>query len=133
MKTPIFNSNAKGRTCPTPSLLSETQLKDIRGGMFAPFINKPFDAAGSAAKAGATPQTPVTQGLGTAMAKGAVIGGLAGAPTGNAVTGAAGGALLGGMDHCMDRLPAIGPSPVPCNLNIVSRVHPYAYGHIKEM
>ncbi len=67
------------------------------------------------------------------MAKGAVLDGLGGAATGNAAAGVIGGALLGGMDHCIDRMPPIGLSPVPTNLNIVSRVHPCAYGQVKQM
>jgi hypothetical protein len=66
------------------------------------------------------------------MVKGAILGGLGGAATGNPATGMAGGALLGGMDHCIDRMPPIGASQVPTNLNVVSQVHPSAYGQVKN-
>jgi hypothetical protein len=115
------------------SLLSDAQLEAVRGGMFGPFVNKPFKPADFAPKPPPPPQPPVTQGLGKAMAKGAVLGGLTGAATGNTAVGLAGGALVGGMDHCMDRLPPIGPSPVPTNLDIVSQVHPFAYSQVREM
>jgi len=115
------------------SLLSDAQLEAVRGGVFGPFVNKPFNPADFAPKSRVPPPPPVVDGLGKAMAKGAVLGGLGGAATGNTAAGVIGGALLGGMDHCIDRLPPIGPSPVPTHLNIVSRVHPCAYGQVKQM
>jgi hypothetical protein len=118
---------------PNLSPLSDTQLEAIRGGMFGPFVNKPHNPADFAHKPPVAPRPPVTQGLGTAMAKGAVLGGLGGAATGNTGKGIIGGALLGGMDHCIDQMPPIGPSPVPTNLNIVSQVHPYSYGQVRQM
>jgi hypothetical protein len=115
------------------SFLSDAQLEGVRGGMFGPFVNKPFNPAGFAPKPTTPPQPPVTQGLGKAMAKGAFLGGIGGAATGNTATGLVGGALVGGMDHCIDRMPPIGPSSVPTNLNIVSQVHPFSYGQVKHM
>ena len=117
------------------ALLTDSELAAIRGGMFAPFVNKPFQATHFAQKQPvASPQPPVFQGLGKAMAKGAALGCLAGAATGAVAAGTAGGALLGGMDHCLDRLRLPRPSlAVPANLNIVAQVHPSRYGQVKEM
>lgn len=43
------------------------------------------------------------------------------------------GAVLGGMDHCIDHMSPIGPSMAPTNLNIVALTHPYQFGQVKYM
>ena len=120
-------------SCSAPLLLTDAQLNAVHGGMFAPFVSRPFNPSNFARKPASPPPPPVTQGLGKAMVKGAVLGGLAGAPTGTAAPGAVGGALLGGMDHCLERMRPLGPGPVPTNLNIVARVHPSAYRLVRQM
>ena len=125
--------NTDEQTANVSSLLSDAHLELVRGGMFGPFVNRPFNPGTFGQAPVPATQPPATQGLGGAMAKGAVLGAFAGAATGTTVIGVAGGALLGGMDHCLGRMPPAGPSLIPTNLNVVSQVHPSAYVHVKEM
>ncbi len=106
--------------------IPDVQLATVRGGMFGPFVNRPFAPETFTTKPPVPQQPPVTEGLGRALAKGAVMGVLTGAAAGNPAAAAVGGALLGGMDHCMDPMPPLGQSPIPTNLNTVSRVDPCA-------
>ncbi len=54
------------------SIIPDEQMENIRGGMFGPFVNTPFNPAAFAPKRPIPAQPPVTQGLGHTMVKGAV-------------------------------------------------------------
>ena len=101
--------------------LGESELANIHGGMFGPFVN-----SGRSERRPVAPRVP-SGSLGKEIFQGAVQGGFAvaatGAPPPAIASGATAGGILGGIGHCIQNIHI--PPGKPVNLAVTAKVGPF--------